>query len=249
MTKNVLYTIIENKLAKKQKIFSVLIDPDKQKFSELLKTIETCNNSNIDFFLVGGSIITNGNIDNTVHAIKENSSIPVILFPGSHNHLTTKADGILFLSLISGRNPDFLIGNQLKATPTLKKSALEIIPTGYLLVDSGNITTAIKVSETPPIKHDDSELAATTALTGQYLGQKLIYIDGGSGAQQPISSEMITKTKEALDIPLIIGGGIKSASAARSIYKAGADIIVIGNGAEEKRNLIDEVSLVRDQFP
>ena len=248
MIQNKLHTIIETKLAKKQKLFSVLIDPDKQNFSELLKTIETCNDSKIDFFLVGGSIITKGNIDNTVHAIKENSNIPVILFPGSHSHLSNKADGILFLSLISGRNPEFLIGNQFRATPLLKESNLEIIPTGYILVNSGNTTTAIKVSETPPIEYSESELAATTALTGQYLGQKLIYIDGGSGAQRPISAEMITKTKETLEIPLIIGGGITSPSVARSIYHSGADIIVIGNGAEEKRSLIHEISIVRDEF-
>lgn len=247
MTKDI-YHNIALKIKQEKKLFSVLIDPDKQNFSELLKTIQLCNKVKIDFFLVGGSIITNGNIDNTVHAIKENSIIPVLLFPGSHNHISTKADGILFLSLISGRNPDFLIGTQLLATPKLKTSKLEIIPTGYLLVDCGNQTTAIKVSETPPIPFKENELAANTALTGQYLGQKLIYIDGGSGAEQPISNEMITQTKSSLDIPLIIGGGIKSAKTAIQVYNAGADIIVIGNGAEKNRNLIEDISVVRNNF-
>ncbi|MCB9365385.1 MAG: geranylgeranylglyceryl/heptaprenylglyceryl phosphate synthase [Flavobacteriales bacterium] len=247
MSKDI-YHNITLKVKQEKKLFAVLIDPDKQNFAELLKTIHVCNKVKIDFFLVGGSIITNGNIDNTVHAIKENSTIPVVLFPGNHNHISTKADGILFLSLISGRNPDFLIGNQLLATPKLKTSKLEIIPTGYLLVDCGNLTTAIKVSETPPIAYNNNEQAANTALTGQYLGQKLIYIDGGSGAQQPISNEMISLTKSNLDIPLIIGGGIKSAKAAAEVYKAGADIIVIGNGAEKNRNLIEEISTVRNNF-
>jgi putative glycerol-1-phosphate prenyltransferase len=247
MSKDI-YHNITLKVKQEKKLFAVLIDPDKQNFAELLKTIHVCNKVKIDFFLVGGSIITNGNIDNTVLAIKENSTIPVVLFPGNHNHISTKADGILFLSLISGRNPDFLIGTQLLATPKLKKSKLEIIPTGYLLVDCGNLTTAIKVSETTPIPYNDTEQASNTALTGQYLGQKLIYIDGGSGAQQPISNEMISLTKSNLEIPLIIGGGIKSAEAATHVYKAGADIIVIGNGAEKNRNLIEEISTVRNNF-
>ena len=169
-----IYHNITLKVKQEKKLFAVLIDPDKQNFSELLKTIQVCNDEKIDFFLVGGSVITNGNIDNTVHAIKENSSIPILLFPGSHNHISNKADGILFLSLISGRNPEYLIGTQLLATPKLKSSKLEIIPTGYLLVDCGNLTTAIKVSETPAITYEDHELASTTALTGQYLGHKLI---------------------------------------------------------------------------
>jgi putative glycerol-1-phosphate prenyltransferase len=236
------------KVKQEKKLFAVLIDPDKQNFADLLKTIQVCNKVKVDFLLVGGSIITNGNIDNTVHAIKENSTIPVVLFPGDHTHISNKADGILFLSLISGRNPEFLIGTQLLATPKLKTSKLEIIPTGYLLVDCGNLTTAIKVSETPPIPYNDTKQASNTALTGQYLGHKLIYIDGGSGAQQPISSEMITQTKASLDIPLIIGGGIKSAQTATEVYNAGADIIVIGNGAEKNRNLIEEISIARNNF-
>jgi putative glycerol-1-phosphate prenyltransferase len=243
-----IYHNITLKIKQEKKLFAVLIDPDKQNFADLLKTIQVCNKVKIDFFLVGGSIITNGNIDNTVLAIKENSTIPVVLFPGNHAHISTKADGILFLSLISGRNPEFLIGTQLLATPKLKTSNLEIIPTGYLLVDCGNLTTAIKVSETPPIPYHGNEQASNTALTGQYLGHKLIYIDGGSGAQQPISNEMISQTKSNLDIPLIIGGGIKSAETATQIYNAGADIIVIGNGAEKNRNLIEEISIARNNF-
>tara|TARA_R110001592_G_scaffold61993_8_gene189448 strand:+ start:4622 stop:5368 length:747 start_codon:yes stop_codon:yes gene_type:complete len=243
-----IYHNITLKVKQEKKLFAVLIDPDKQNFADLLKTIQVCNKVKIDFFLVGGSIITNGNIDNTVHAIKENSTIPVVLFPGNHTHISTKADGILFLSLISGRNPEFLIGTQLLATPKLKTSNLEIIPTGYLLVDCGSLTTAIKVSETPPIPYNDTEQAVNTALTGQYLGHKLIYIDGGSGAQQSISNEMITQTKSDLDIPLIIGGGIKSADTATEVYNAGADIIVIGNGAEKNRSLIEEISIARNNF-
>lgn len=248
MKDNNIYHTITLKVKQQKKLFTVLIDPDKQNFAELLKTIHLCNQAKIDFFLVGGSIITNGDIDKTVHAIKENSNIPVLLFPGNHSHLTDKADGILFLSLISGNNPEFLIGNQTKATPVLKRSNLEIIPTGYLLVNSGKTTTAIKVSETNPIEYNEIEKASNIALTGEYLGHKLIYIDGGSGAEQPISNEMISVTKQNINIPLIIGGGIKSIDAANNVYNSGADIIVIGNGAEQNKNLIQEIASLRNEL-
>lgn len=248
MVDNGLYILIKEKVKRNQKIFSVLIDPDKQNFAELLKTIHRCNESNIDFFLVGGSIITQVELDKTVHAIKENSKIPVILFPGNHSHISGKADGILFLSLISGKNPDFLIGNQLLATPTIRKTKLEVIPTGYLLVDCGKATTVLKVSETTPIDYHDDDVAETTALTGQLLGQKLIYIDGGSGAEKAISNNMIQRVKNSLNIPLIIGGGIRSAATAELVYKSGADIIVVGNGVEKNRSLISEIASLKTRL-
>jgi len=245
MVDNGLHILIEEKVKRGKKLFSVLIDPDKQNFAELLKTVELCNTSKIDFFLVGGSILTNGDLDKTVHAIKENSNIPVILFPGSHSHITNKADGILFLSLISGNNPDYLIGNQILATSSIRKTTLEVIPTGYILVDCGKTTTVVKVSKTEPITYNDYKLADTTAFTGQLLGKKLIYIDGGSGAEKAISEEMIKQVKNSLNIPLIIGGGIRSSSIAEKVYGAGADVIVVGNGAEENRNLIAEISTLK----
>lgn len=248
MTKKNIYKGLLDKSAENKKMFSVLIDPDKQNFADLHKTVSKCNDAQIDFFLVGGSIITKGDIATTVRFIKENSKIPVVLFPGNHQHVTQYADGILFLSLISGRNPSFLIGNQVLAAPIIQKTDLEVLPTGYMLVDCGTTTTAIYMSETAPLPYHKPDIAAATALAGEYLGLKMIYIDGGSGAQKTISTDMIKQVKSVLSIPLIIGGGIKSALQANDIYQAGADIIIIGNGAEENRSLIQEIADVRASY-
>ncbi len=248
MKSNKLYSTIETNCTENIKMLAVLIDPDKQNFAGLHKTITKCNDAQVDFILVGGSIITQGDITTTVRFIKENSTIPVILFPGNHQHICSNADGILFISLISGRNPNFLIGNQVLSAPILKKTELEIIPTGYMLVDCGTTTTAIYMSETPPLPYNKPDIAAMTALAGEYLGLKLMYIDGGSGADKCISTAMINNVKSTLSIPLIIGGGIKSAIQARDIYQAGADFIIIGNGVENDRNLIQEISKVKSSF-
>jgi putative glycerol-1-phosphate prenyltransferase len=231
-----------------KKMFGVLVDPDKQNAKELIETVKTCNEANVDYFFVGGSIITNGDMQKTTRLISENSTKPIIIFPGNPDQISDYADAILFLSLVSGRNPEFLIGHQVIAAPIIKKTNLEVIPTAYLLVDCGTTTTAIYVSDTNPIPHDNPEIAANTALAGEYLGLKLTYIDGGSGAKKCISSAMISKTKSALSGPLIIGGGIRTPQAAHEIYKAGADIIIVGNGAEKNRNLISEIANVKTQI-
>ena len=229
-------------------MFGVLIDPDKQNVKELIETIKICNESDVDYFFVGGSIITHGDMQKTTRLIKENSSKPIIIFPGNPDQISDYADAILFLSLISGRNPEFLIGHQVTAAPLIRKTNLEVIPTGYLLVDCGTTTTAIYVSDTNPIPHNNAEIAANTALAGEYLGLRLTYIDGGSGAKKCISTAMISKTTEALNGPLIIGGGIRTPEAAKEIYKAGADVIIVGNGAEENRNLITEIAKMKSTF-
>lgn len=243
-----IYQSIYNNTKDGVKMFGVLIDPDKQNVKELIETIKVCNEADVDYFFVGGSIITHGDMQKTTRLIKENSSKPIIIFPGNPDQISGYADAILFLSLISGRNPEFLIGHQVTAAPLLKKANLEVIPTGYLLVDCGTTTTAIYVSDTNPIPHNNSQIAANTALAGEYLGLKLTYIDGGSGAKKCISNDMITKTKLALNGPLIIGGGIRTAQAAKEIYKAGADIIIVGNGAEENRNLITQIAEMKSVF-
>ena len=243
-----IYQSIYNNTKDGVKMFGVLIDPDKQNVKELIETIKVCNEADVDYFFVGGSIITHGDMQKTTRLIKENSSKPIIIFPGNPDQISAYADAILFLSLISGRNPEFLIGHQVTAAPLLKKANLEVIPTGYLLVDCGTTTTAIYVSDTNPIPHNNSQIAANTALAGEYLGLKLTYIDGGSGAKKCISNDMITKTKLALNGPLIIGGGIRTAQAAKEIYKAGADIIIVGNGAEENRNLITQIAEMKSVF-
>ena len=248
MNNNNIYQSILSNTKDGIKMFGVLIDPDKQNVKELIKTIKLCNESDVDYFFVGGSIITNGDMQKTTRLIKENSNKPVIIFPGNPDQISDYADAILFLSLISGRNPEFLIGHQVIAAPLIKKTNLEVIPTGYLLIDCGTTTTAIYVSDTNPIPHDNPEIAANTALAGEYLGLKLTYIDGGSGAKKCISTAMISKTKAALNGPLIIGGGIRTPQAAEEIYKAGADIIIVGNGAEENRNLISEIAEMKQKF-
>ena len=243
-----IYQSILNNANNGIKMFGVLIDPDKQNVKSLIETIKLCNETKVDFFFVGGSIITHGDMQKTTRLIKENSTKPIIIFPGNPDQISDYADAILFLSLISGRNPEFLIGHQVTAAPLIKKTTLEVIPTGYLLVDCGTTTTAIYVSDTNPIPHDNAEIAANTALAGEYLGLKLTYIDGGSGAKKCISTGMISKTKEALNGPLIIGGGIRTPQAAQEIYKAGADIIIVGNGAEQNRNLITEIAEMKETF-
>ncbi|MBL4669459.1 MAG: geranylgeranylglyceryl/heptaprenylglyceryl phosphate synthase [Flavobacteriales bacterium] len=245
--KNVYQSILNN-TNNGVKMFGVLIDPDKQNVKELLDTVKLCNNSAVDFFFVGGSIITQGDMQKTTRLIKENTTKPIIIFPGNPDQISKYADAILFLSLISGRNPEFLIGHQVSAAPLIKKSNLEVIPTGYLLVDCGTTTTAIYVSDTLPIPHNNAEIAANTALAGEYLGLNLTYIDGGSGAKKCISTSMISKTKAAKNGPLIIGGGIRTPQAAEEIYKAGADIIIVGNGAEKNRDLIKEIAQMKTTF-
>jgi phosphoglycerol geranylgeranyltransferase len=248
MKDNKVYQSIITNFNNKVKMFGVLIDPDKQNVRELLETVKICNESDVDYFFVGGSIITQGDMQKTTRLIKENSTKPIIIFPGNPDQISNYADAILFLSLISGRNPEFLIGHQVAAAPLLKKTNLEVIPTGYLLVDCGTTTTAIYVSDTNPIPHNNAEIAANTALAGEYLGLKLTYIDGGSGAKKCISNAMISKTRAALTGPLIIGGGIRTPEAAKEIYKAGADIVIIGNGAENNRDLIKDIAEMKYKF-
>lgn len=247
INKNI-YNAILKLTANNKKMLAVLIDPDKQNFADLLKTITICNASSVDFLFVGGSLLTSGDLTKTVRFIKENTTIPVVIFPGSPNQITNYADGILFLSLISGRNPEFLIGNQVVAAPYVKKANLEVLSTGYMLVDAGTQTTASYVSNTNPLPYNKPEIAAITALAGEYLGMQLIYIDGGSGAKKCVSIEMVKQTKQMITVPLLIGGGIRTSQVANEIYLAGADVLVIGNGAEENRALITEISKVKNQL-
>ena len=198
--------------------------------------------ANVDYFFVGGSLLLNDNLGECIKTIKENSSIPVLLFPGSELQINKDADGILFLSLISGRNPDLLIGKQVASAPILKETNLEVISTGYMLIESGKATTASYMSNTLPIPRDKSGIASSTAIAGEYLGMKLIYLDGGSGAHNSIESEMIKHVSSSISVPLIIGGGICNKEKAIENCKAGADIIVVGNAIEKNPDLITEIS-------
>jgi len=225
-----------------EKLFAILIDPDKQDTKDLLKIIEKCNSTKVDMFFVGGSLLTNDYLKNCITTIKNNSKIPVVLFPGNAMQVDEQADAILFLSLISGRNAEMLIGKQVITAPILKKSSLEVIPTGYMLIDSGKQTTVSYMSNTTPIPHDKEQVAKCTALAGEMLGLKMIFMDGGSGALNPISTKMIRSVSKTIDVPLIIGGGINSGKKAIENCKAGADIIVVGNAIEKNERLINEIA-------
>lgn len=238
---NIYQQIVQYKQARK-KAFALLIDPDKKDKTTLLNIINKANHAKVDFFFLGGSLITNDAVDLCIQTIKQNSAIPIVLFPGNTMQINHQADAILFLSLISGRNAEMLIGQQVITAPILKQSKLEVISTGYMLVDSGKPTAVSYMSNTTPIPHDKNEIAACTAMAGELLGMKLIFMDGGSGAENPISEKMIRTVSNTLDIPLIIGGGIDSAAKAIANCKAGADIIVVGNAIEKDDSLIAEIA-------
>ena len=238
---NVYQYIQESRKAGK-KLFAILIDPDKQKKEELKKIVEKAKLAKTDLLFVGGSLLTNDSLNSCLETLKSNCDIPVVLFPGNAMQVNDNADAILFLSLISGRNAEMLIGKQVITAPILKQSSLEVIPTGYMLIDSGKPTTASYMSNTTPIPHEKNAVAACTALAGEMLGLKCIFMDGGSGALTPISEKMIASVRKSINVPLIIGGGISSGKKAAANCQAGADIIVVGNAIEKDESLIEEIS-------
>jgi len=224
-----------------RKKLAVLIDPDKYGDVGYLKVlIEKSVAQEVDLFFVGGSLVTSSDQGDIIKRLKEVSDIPVVLFPGNHMHLEAGADGVLLLSLISGRNSDYLIGQHVLAAPFLKKSNMEILPTGYMLVGNDRNTTVAYISNSLPIPPDKIQIAVCTAMAGEMMGHRLIYLDAGSGAHEPVTPEMIQKVKESIDIPLIVGGGLNTAEKINKALKAGADIIVIGNGVEKGHSLLNE---------
>ncbi len=234
------------KKGNKRKFFALLIDPENYSEKKLSKTIKIADENNVDLILLGGSLVSE-TPERPIELIKTLTSIPVFLFPGSLLQLSGKADGILLLSLISGRNPEFLIGNHVLAAPLIKKYRLETIPTGYILI--GNSNTAVEyMSNTTPIPSNKNDIAVATAMAGEMLGQKLIYLEGGSGANKPISEETIRKVKKNISIPLVIGGGIQTGEDAFMAYKAGADMIVVGNAIENSPDLITEITNQKLKF-
>ncbi len=223
---------------KPQKQLAVLIDPDKQSPEQLEQTAKIAQKAGVDFLFVGGSLLTSDMLYHSVRILKENSEIPVILFPGNTYQIARNADAMLFLSLISGRNPDMLIGMHVLAAPYIKLSGLETIPTGYMLIDSGSPTAVSYMSNSFPIPNNKKDIAACTAMAGEMLGLKIIFMDAGSGAEKTIPEEMIGFVKQSIEIPLIIGGGIRTTEKLKSVLGAGADIVVAGNRFEEKPGLI-----------
>lgn len=226
-----------------ERSLAVLIDPDKMKLKAVSNFISKVNQSLATHIFVGGSEVDEGVTETLVIEIKKHTKLPVILFPGDVIQITDKADGILFLSLISGRNPDYLIGKHVEAVSKLRQTNLEIIPTGYILIENGKTTSVERVSETKPIRRSHLQTIIDTAKAGELLGMTLIYLEAGSGATHAIEAEIISKVKEELAIPLIVGGGIRSVKELESAYDAGADVVVIGTAFEENEDFFNKLSL------
>jgi putative glycerol-1-phosphate prenyltransferase len=238
-------TLIFNKIdtRKKQqkKSFAVLIDPDKTGTDQVEELVSLCRDAEVDLIFVGGSLVVSEHMETLVQHIKRESDIPVILFPGSPSQVTPYADALLYLSLISGRNPELLIGQHVISAPQVRKSGLEIMSTGYMVIDGGAPTTVSYISNASPIPADKNEIAVCTAMAGEMLGMKLIYMDAGSGAKNPVNESMIQSVSKQISIPLIVGGGIRDAERAYRTAKAGADVVVVGNAIEKNPSLISEI--------
>lgn len=240
--RNSIYQSLVQKKQQGKKSFAVLIDPDKVDIALLDQLIALSIEAKVDYLLVGGSLVVSNHLDECIQHIKENCSIPVILFPGSPSQISKYADALLYLSLISGRNPELLIGQHVISAPFVKQSGLEIMSTGYMVIDGGAPTTVSYISNASPIPADKNEIALCTALAGEMLGMKLIYMDAGSGAKRAITEGMIKKVASNIEVPLIVGGGITTPEKAYLNCKAGADVIVVGNAIEKDIALIKEMS-------
>ncbi len=248
MKQDVYKQFVERKQQGK-KSFTVLIDPDKVDGSSLEQLVGLAIDAKVDYFFVGGSLVISNHLDQCIQQIKAACDIPVVLFPGSPSQVSKYADALLYLSLISGRNPELLIGQHVISAPFVKKSGLEIMPTGYIVVDGGAPTTVSYISNASPIPADKNEIAMCTAMAGEMLGMKLIYMDAGSGAKRPITENMIEKVASHIESPLIIGGGIVEPEKAYRNCKAGADVIVVGNAIEKDPSLIKEMSAAVHSVP
>jgi phosphoglycerol geranylgeranyltransferase len=224
-----------------QKRLVLLIDPDNSN-DQIREVTENALLNGIEWFLVGGSLLTNGNTSECVRLLKSLGAPNVVLFPGHEIQIVKDADALLFMSLISGRNPEFLIGKHVNVAPWIKKAGLETIPTGYMLVESGKMTSALYMSQTIPLPSDKPDIAAATALAGEMLGLKVFYLDAGSGASKPVNEAIVTRVKETINGALFVGGGITTAEKATAIWMAGADFVVIGNGVFSDIAILSKMS-------
>lgn len=229
---NIYQSILDSR-QKREKLLAVLIDPEKMRLNRVEDFLERTENSLATHIFVGGSTDNNNNIHDLIKEIKHHTNLPVLLFPGSASQLSNHADAVLFLSLLSGRNAEYLIGQQIDAALEIYNSDLEVIPTAYLLIDGGRETSVQRVTQTNPLPNENCSAVLRTALAGQYSGKKLIYLEAGSGAKHPVNSEIIKSLKEHLDIPIIVGGGISSIEQLDIAYEAGADLVVIGTAFEK----------------
>jgi len=224
-----------------ERLLAILLDPDKIELEELPVLIQKIEKSDANLIFVGGSLLFKNILDQFVKTVKQHTELPVILFPGSAIQITNEADAILFLQLISGRNPEYLISNQVIAAPLLKQTNLEVISTGYLLIESGRETTASYISNTKPLPAHKPEIAMATALAGEYMGQKLMYLDGGSGALNSVPTKLITKVSKAINLPIIVGGGLKTKQQIDAVYNAGATVVVVGTAFENDENILTNI--------
>ncbi|MBK7212943.1 MAG: geranylgeranylglyceryl/heptaprenylglyceryl phosphate synthase [Bacteroidales bacterium] len=236
------YSTILDKSLNARKQLAVLVDPDKLDYKQVDAVAKHAAEAGIDYFLVGGSLLINNQLDQCIKTLKEKTNIPVVLFPGNTMQMSWKADAILFLSLISGRNAEMLIGRHVISAPYLKVSQLEVISCGYMLIESGKQTAVQYMSNTTPIPADKNDIAMCTAMAGEMLGLKLIYLEAGSGAANPVPCSMIENVKSSLSIPLIVGGGIRTPQQASDVCKAGADLVVVGTAFEKDPGLISEMA-------
>ncbi|MGF7232702.1 geranylgeranylglyceryl/heptaprenylglyceryl phosphate synthase [Arachidicoccus sp.] len=241
MDQHIYQQIVERK-QNRQKSFAILIDPDKMQKTDIEKIVWQAVEAKVDYFFVGGSLVVVNTVNENIQQIKANCTIPVILFPGAPSQVSCYADALFFLSLISGRNADLLIGQHVLSAPMIKQSGLEIIPTGYMVIDGGAPTSVSYIANTAPIPADKSDIALCTAMAGEMLGLKLIYMDAGSGALNAISEKMIERVAKNINVPLVVGGGITTPEKAVANCKAGADVIVVGNAIEKNISLIKEIS-------
>jgi putative glycerol-1-phosphate prenyltransferase len=247
--KHTLYNQFVERKKAGRKSFAVLIDPDKVDNEKIEQLAALGTDAKVDYFFVGGSLVISSHLDECIRQLKAACDIPVVLFPGSPSQVSKYADALLYLSLISGRNPELLIGQHVISAPFVRSSGLEIMPTGYMVIDGGAPTTVSYISNATPIPADKNEIAMCTAMAGEMLGMKLIYMDAGSGAKRPITEEMIEKVSRHIEAPLIIGGGITEAEKAYLNCKSGADVIVVGNAIEKDSGLIKEISAAVHSVP
>jgi putative glycerol-1-phosphate prenyltransferase len=243
MTKGKIYQDLLSRKQSGKTAFAVLVDPDKTSPKEMLKLAELCNESAVDYLFFGGSLVLIHRAEECIKAFKAESDIPVVLFPGSPAQVTPFADALLYLSLISGRNPELLIGQHVVSAPIVKNSGLEVISTGYIVVDGGVQTTVSYISGSAPLPANKPDLALCTAWAGEMQGKHIIYMDAGSGAKNPITAEMIETVSSNIDIPLVVGGGIRNPEKVYENCRAGANVVVVGNAIEKDHGLIRELSL------
>ncbi|MNS29346.1 geranylgeranylglyceryl phosphate synthase-like protein [compost metagenome] len=237
--KQKIYSQLLQAKSENKKLLAILLDPDKIVLENIADLISKINQSPATHIFIGGSHVENNIIDELIISIKQKCFLPIVLFPGNPSQISNEADGILFLSLISGRNPDYLIEHQVKAAPVLKQTQLEIISTGYILIESGTETAVERISKTKPLDRNDSDLVLATAQAGEMLGNKLIYLEAGSGAKQAVPLQMIKKVSKNIEIPLLIGGGIIDLQGIQNAYDSGADLVIIGTAFENNNNFFN----------